>query len=143
MNADIAEPFTSRLTLSAPLAHELADARSRLTAVAQRSRSSAIIHVGGAVDAFNEDTWRRLIAESIKAVEPQGLLVIDVNGMGFLGCCALEVLADEARRCRDRNVALRLVSGDPPRMSRVINACGFGAMLAVYATATAALATAP
>jgi anti-anti-sigma factor len=140
MNADIAEPFTTRLTLSPPLAYELADARSRLTAAAQRSGPSAIIHVGGAVDAFNEDVWRRLIGETAKAVDSPGLFVIDVNAVSFLGCCAFDALADEAQRCLGRRVALRLVSREPPRLSRVIHACRFGGLLPVYATASAALA---
>jgi anti-anti-sigma factor len=140
VNREVAEPFTTGLVLSTRLASELTDVRSRLRAVAQRSRSAVIIYAGGEADAFNEDTWRRLIGEIANAVQPSGLFVVDVNGVGFLGCCAFQALADEARRCRGRGIALRLVSREPPRMSRVIHACGFSGLLAVYASASAALA---
>lgn len=142
MNFEIAEPFTTRLMLSKRLTSELADVRGRLRAVVQLSRSSVIIHVGGEIDAFNEATWRRLIAEAATAAPAPGSLVVDVNAVGFMGCCAFEVLVDEAQRCRSRRVALCLVSS-VSRVTRFVDACGFGGVLPVHPTAIAALAAAP
>jgi anti-anti-sigma factor len=136
--ADVAEPFTTRLTLSAPLAAELGAARSRLRAAAQRSESAVIINAGGEVDAFNEECWRDLIRETASAAEPPGSFIIDVNDFDFLGCCAFETLAEEAARCRSRGVALRLVSRDPA-VARVVAACGFDEILPLYPTAVSAL----
>ncbi|MEZ0351074.1 anti-sigma factor antagonist [Mycobacterium sp. pR1184] len=139
MNGDIAEPFTTQLVLSTQLMSDLDDARSRLRAVAQRSRFAVIIHAGGEVDAFNEETWRRLIGETATSAPSPGSFVVDINGLGFMGCCAFGVLADEARRCDQRRVALRLVSG-APRVKRFVEACGFHGLLPIHPTASAALA---
>jgi anti-anti-sigma factor len=140
VNADVAEPFTTRVTLSAALIAELGDARSRLKATAQRSDSAVIVNAGGEVDAFNEHIWRRLIGEAAAAAEPPGVLVIDVNDFDFLGCCALHVLTDEAQRCRERGIGVRLVSRRPTT-ARHIAACGFTGILPVHPTAVAALST--
>lgn len=139
MNAEIAEPCTARLRLSTQLVAELSDPGSRLRAVAQRSKSAVIVHAGGEVDAFNEGSWRRLLDETAQATQSPGTFVVDVNGMDFMSCCAFEVLADEAQRCRDRRVVLRLVSAQA-RVGRVVEACGFGDILSVHPTAGAALA---
>ncbi|MEM6108417.1 anti-sigma factor antagonist [Mycobacterium sp. 050272] len=139
MNAEIAEPFTTQLVLSNQLRSELGDTRSRLRAVVQRSRSAVIIHAGGEVDAFNEETWRRLIGETANAAPSPGSFVIDLNGLGFMSCCAFGVLAAEARRCHERRIALRLVSGEP-RVRRFVEACGFDSLLPIHPTASAALA---
>ncbi|BBY22106.1 anti-sigma factor antagonist [Mycobacterium stomatepiae] len=142
MSSELAGPFTTRLTLSTRLASELAGARGRLRAAAQLGRSAVIIHVGGEIGAFNKDIWRRLIAEAGTAAPAPGSLVVDVNAVGFMGCCAFEVLVDEAQRCRHRRIALRLVSSIP-RVTRFVDACGFGGVLPVHLTASAALAAAP
>ncbi|SPM38216.1 Anti-anti-sigma regulatory factor (antagonist of anti-sigma factor), partial [Mycobacterium numidiamassiliense] len=138
VSADVAEPFTTRVTLSAALIAELGAPRSGLKAIAQRSDSAVIINAAGEVDAFNEDIWRQLIGEAAAAAEPPGALVIDVNDFDFLGCCAFHVLADEARRCRERGVAVRLVSRSPT-VARYVAACGFDGILPVLPTAVAAL----
>jgi anti-anti-sigma factor len=139
MSGEIAQPFTTRLAFSTELVAELGDTRSRLRAVAQRSKSAVIVHAGGEVDAFNEETWRRLIGEAARATRSPGPLVVDVNGLDFMSCCAFGVLADEADRCSERHVALHVVSADP-RATRFAEVCGFGGVLSVHPTASAALA---
>ena len=50
-------------------------------------------------------------------------------------------LADEAERCRGRDIELRLVSCKP-RVSRIIKACELGDVLRVYPNTDSALAPA-
>ncbi|SOX52679.1 STAS domain-containing protein [Mycobacterium ahvazicum] len=139
MNADVAQPFTTRLSLSSQLVSELSDAQSRLRAVAQRSDVAVVVHAGGEVDAFNVDIWRRLISEAANAARSPGTFVVDVNSLSFMSCCAFGVLADEARRCDERRIVMRLVSAEP-RVKRFVEACGFDGLLPIHLTAGAALA---
>jgi anti-anti-sigma factor len=142
MNGEVADLFATRLMLSTRLMSELADVGTRLRAVVQRSDTAVIIHAGGEVDACNEGSWRRLVREAAKAARPPGPLIVDVNGFDFIGSCAFEVLADAARRCGRRGIALYLVSPGA-RVARFVEACGFGDVLTVYPTAGAALAATP
>jgi anti-anti-sigma factor len=141
MNVSAAEFLPSslnHLTLSTRLVAELGDARSTLRATTQRSGSSVMVYAGGEVDACNENTWRRLLDEAAAAVSPPGPLVVDTNGLDFIGCCAFSVLAEEARRCRDRGVELRLVSLQPV-VARTVVACGLTGLLPVDQSVDAAL----
>jgi anti-anti-sigma factor len=84
-----------------------------LWASCERSGSAVIVYTGGEVDAANEHTWRRLLGEAASAVAAPGPLVIDTDGLDFMGCCAFTALAEEADRCRRRGLDLRPVSGKP------------------------------
>ncbi len=142
MSPVIAEPTSSpQLTLSTRLVYELGDPRSTLRATTDRCGAAVIISAGGEIDACNERTWRHLVSEAANVVIPPGPFVVDVTGLDFMGCCAFEVLADEARRCKGRGIELRLVSCDP-LVTRIVDACGLNRMLPIYPTADAALATA-
>ncbi|MBW0013635.1 anti-sigma factor antagonist [Mycobacterium sp.] len=143
MSPVIAESASSPgppLTLSTRLIHELCDPSSTLRATTDRRGAAVIINAGGEVDACNERTWCRLVSEAAGVVIPPGPLVVDVTGLDFMACCGFAVLADEARRCKERGVELRLVSCDPV-VARVVDACGLNSLLPVYPTADAALAT--
>jgi anti-anti-sigma factor len=135
-----AEPFSSHLMLSTRLVSELGDRRSTLRATTDRSGPAVIIYAGGEVDACNEDTWRHLVGEAAKQVNPPGPFVVDVSGLDFMGCCAFSVLAEEAERCRKRGVDLRVASHQPI-VARIIEACGLSGELPVYPTADSALAS--
>jgi anti-anti-sigma factor len=124
--------------LSTRLITELGDPQSTLRATTQRNGPVVIIRAGGEIDASNEDTWRRLVSEAAAVATPPGPFVVDVNGLGFMGCCAYSVLADEADRCRRRGVGLRLVSCDPS-VARIIKACEFSVVLPVHPTTDSAL----
>jgi anti-anti-sigma factor len=97
-----------------------------------------IINAAGEVDAFNQGSWRRLITETASAAQPPGSFVVDVNDFEFMGCCAFEVLAAEAERCRSRGVTLRVVSRKPA-IARFVAACGFNEVLPIHPTAVSAL----
>ncbi|BCZ25248.1 anti-sigma factor antagonist [Mycobacterium senriense] len=142
MNSAIVEAMpTSHLTLSTKLVYELGDPNSTLRATADRSGPSVVIYAGGEVDACNEDTWRHLVREAASGVTAPGFFVVDVTGLDFMGCCAFAVLADEAKSCRERDIDLRLVSCEPI-VERIVDACGLGSVLPIYATVDSALSAA-
>ncbi|MGD1282208.1 anti-sigma factor antagonist [Mycobacterium seoulense] len=126
--------------LSTKLVYELGDPNSTLRATADRSGPAVLIYAGGEIDACNEHTWRQLVSEVAGIVIAPGPLVVDVTGLEFMGCCAFAVLADEAKRCKDRGVELRLVSREPI-VARIVDACGLSALLPIYPTADSALAS--
>ena len=128
-----------RLMLSTRLVYELGDPHSTLRATTDRRGSSVLIYAGGEIDACNEKTWRSLIGEAASIVASPGPLIVDVTGLDFMACCAVEVLAEAAETLRDRGVELRLVS--PQRIvSRVVDASGLSGILPVYPTVDSALA---
>jgi anti-anti-sigma factor len=141
MNLAPAESSVTRVTLSARLVSELGDPHSTLRAVTQRSGAVVIIRAGGEVDAANEHTWRQLVEEAGAVAAPPGPFIVDTNGLDFMGCCAFAVLAAESERCRDRGVAIRVVSCDPS-VARVIQACNLGGVLPLHPTIETALGTA-
>ena len=142
MSAPVMEPTSSpHLMLSTRLVSELGDSRSTLRATTDRSGAAVIISAGGEIDACNERTWRHLVSEAASVVTPPGPFVVDVTGLDFMGCCAFAVLTNEARRCKERGIELRLVSTDP-LVTRIVDACGLNRMLPIYPTTDAALATA-
>jgi anti-anti-sigma factor len=129
-NFVIAEPSCNHLMLSSRLISELAQARSTLRMTTERSGMAVIVSAGGELDASNEATWRRLLREAAAAAGPPGPLVVDTSGLDFMGCCAYATLAEEAERCQQRGVQVRLV-GNQPIVARIVAACGLGELLPV------------
>jgi anti-anti-sigma factor len=134
----IAEASSSHLMLSSRLISELAQARNTLRTTSERIGLAVLVSAGGELDASNEATWRRLLSEAAAAAGPPGPLVVDVSGLDFIGCCAYAALAEEAERCRQRGVEVRLVSNQSA-VSRIIAACGLSDELPVDATIDTAL----
>jgi anti-anti-sigma factor len=134
------EPFSTHLMLSTRLRYALGHPHSTLRATIGRSGPAVLIHAGGEIDACNEHSWRQLLEEAAAVVTAPGPFVVDVSGLDFMGCCAFAALADEAERCRDRGVELRLVSPQPI-VARIVEACGLSRLLLVYRTVDAALDT--
>ena len=128
-----------RLTLSTRLVYELGDPHSTLRATTDRRGPAVLIYAGGEIDACNEHTWRHLVSEAASGVASPGPLIVDVTGLDFIACCAVEVLADKAQELRRRRVELRLVSPQPI-MARIVDACGLSGVLPIYPTADSALA---
>jgi anti-anti-sigma factor len=137
-NFAIAEPSCNHLMLSSRLISELARARSTLRMTTERNGMAVIVSAGGELDASNEATWRRLLSEAAAAAGPPGPLVVDTSGLDFMGCCAYAALAEEAERCRQRGVQVRLV-GNQPIVGRIVAACGLGELLPVDDSVDAAL----
>jgi anti-anti-sigma factor len=138
--ADGAPPSSGpRLMLSTKLVYELGDPHSTLRATTDRRGSAVLIYAGGEIDACNDETWRRLVSEAASVVASPGPLIVDVTGLDFMACCAVEVLAEEAEGLRLRGVELRLVS--PQQIvSRIVDACGLSGILPIYPTVDSALA---
>jgi anti-anti-sigma factor len=141
MNLAPAESFLTLVTLSARLLSELGDPHSTLRAITQRNGPVVIVRAGGEIDASNEHTWHRLVGEAAAVATQPGPFVVDVNGLDFMGCCAIAVLAAEAKRCRQRGVEVRLVSRSPG-VARVIEACNLRDVLSLHPTMDSALSTA-
>ncbi|HEY1839364.1 MAG TPA: anti-sigma factor antagonist [Mycobacterium sp.] len=134
----IADPSFHPLMLSSRLISKLAQARSTLRATTERCGMAVIVSAGGELDASNDATWRRLLAEAAAAAGPPGPLVVDIDGLDFMGCCAYAALAEEAESCRGRGVEMRLVSNQPV-VSRILNACGLSEQLPLDDSVDAAL----
>lgn len=142
MSPVIAEPIPSTpLKLSTRLVYELGDPSSTLRATTDRFGPAVLINAGGEVDACNERTWRQLVSEAAAVVIAPGPFIVDVTGLDFMGCCAFAALADEARRCRERGVELRLVSHEQI-VTRIVDACGLNRALPIYPTVDSALGAA-
>jgi anti-anti-sigma factor len=134
----MAEPSYSHLMLSSRLVSELAQARSTLRTTTERIGLAVIVSAGGELDASNDATWRRLLNEAAAAAGAPGPLVVDTSGLDFMGCCAYAALAEEAQRCRQHGVQLRLVSNQPV-VARMVAACGLSELLPVDDSVDAAL----
>ena len=117
------QPSPVPLTLSANLVSALNNPRGVLRTVAQRDGSTVAVYAVGEVDAANERSWRQLLREAAAATPPPGPLVIDVDGLDFMGCCAFTALAEEADRCRSRGIRMCVVSRKPI-VGRIITAGG-------------------
>ena len=97
------EPSPIPLTLSTNLVSALNNPRGALRTVAQRDGTIVTVYAGGEVDAANEHSWHQLLREAAAATPPPGPLLIDTDGLDFMGCCAFTALAEEADRCRSRD----------------------------------------
>jgi anti-anti-sigma factor len=135
------EPSLVRLTLSAELVSALSSPRGLLRAIAQRDGSTVTVYAGGEVDAANEHSWQQLLREAASATPPPGPLVIDTDGLDFMGCCAFTALVEEADRCHSRGIRMCVVSCKPT-VRRIITASGLGSRLPVYPDAGTALSAA-
>ena len=135
------QPSPVPLTLSANLVSALNNPRGVLRTVAQRDGSTVTVYAGGEVDAANERSWRQLLREAAAATPPPGPLVIDIDGLDFMGCCAFTALAEEADRCRRRGIRMCLVSRKPI-VGRIIAAVALSSRLPVYPDAETAVSAA-
>ncbi len=139
--AERSHPGPTQVMLSARLVSELGDPHSTLRATTQRDEPVVIVRAGGEIDASNEHVWRRLLREAAAVTSPPGPFIVDVSNVDFMGCCTFSALADEAERCRGRDVELLLVSCKPG-VTRIIKACELGNVLRVHPTTDAALSSA-
>lgn len=135
------QPYPIPLTLSANLVSALNNPRSVLRTIAQRDGTTVTVYVGGEVDAANEHSWQQLLREAAAATTPPGPLVIDTDGLDFMGGCAFTALAEEADRCRCRGIRMCLVSRRPV-VGRIIAAAAPGSRLRLYPNIDTALSAA-
>ncbi|WP_219069679.1 anti-sigma factor antagonist [Candidatus Mycobacterium methanotrophicum] len=117
----------------------LVGAHTTLRAACERNGPAVVVRTCGDVDASNEDAWRAVLSKTAATVSAPGPLVFDIRHMHFVGCGAILVLAQEARRCRRRGVPLHLVN-DQPVVVRVLTAGGLRPLLSIHPTVETALA---
>lgn len=124
--------------LSVGLRLALRNSNCHLRARAERCGSAMIVYAGGEIDASNEQIWQRLLREAAAATSCPGPLVIDVSGLDFMGCCGYSAVAEEARRCARRGIAVLLVS-DRPIVAKVVAASGLPELMPIHPDVDAAL----
>lgn len=134
MSLAATEVFAAPLRLSARLVSELGAETSSLRAAVQGFDAAVIVYVGGEIDAMNDDTWRLLLAEASAFASAPQLFMVDVNCVEFMSCSSLLALAEEATRCRERGIAICLISLQPS-VARTVAACGLSDVLPVHETA--------
>jgi anti-anti-sigma factor len=137
-----AELFPSHSRLGTRLVSGLGDAHSTLRATIERYGPAVAVCAGGEVDASNDSIWRALLSDAAAMVTAPGALVVDIDSLDFMGCCAYTALAEEAHSCRRRGVDVRVV-GRQPIVARIIAACGLGDLLSVYRSLERALPSVP
>jgi anti-anti-sigma factor len=120
------------------LSSQFGDPNSGLRSITELRGSAVVIHVGGDIDASNDNIWRRMVSRTASIASAPGPFVIDVRALDFMGSCAYVALANEAVRCGRRGVELRLVS-DQPVVARTIAACGLRRLLPLYTSVETAL----
>lgn len=113
-----------------------------LRVVVERHGSALLVRAGGSVDASNIVVWGRLVGEAAGVTAAPGPLIIDTNGLEFMGVCAFEVLVEESARCRGRGIELCLVSAQPV-VARVVAAAGLDRQLSFSANIDGALGCTP
>lgn len=74
-----------------------------LKATIQHHDSAVIIHARGEIDAANEHTWQDLVTKAAAATTAPEPLVVNLNGLDFMGCCATVAARRPTRRSRCRS----------------------------------------
>lgn len=95
---------------------------------------TAIVHAAGEVDMSSAGL---LADELAKATETSGRIVVDLDGVSFLGTSGLSVLVDANVRCQATGAALRVVPSQPAR--RAIEVTGLDKELQLFPTVAAAV----
>jgi anti-anti-sigma factor len=104
------QPNAAHVIRSPRLVRQLGAPSSTLRAFLEREDSAIFAYVGGEVDACNESTWRCLLGEAAGAVAPGAVLIVDLTGLKFISCGALEILTKQFHWCRRSDIPMRLVT---------------------------------
>jgi len=99
-----------RVGLIPRLLRQLGAPSNTMRGFVERDDSAVIVHVHGEVDACNESTWRRLLGEAASAAAPGAALIVDLTGLKYVSCSALEALIRQSHWCRRYDVQIRLVT---------------------------------
>jgi anti-anti-sigma factor len=132
INAIDSAPHPSEgLHLSPGLASALRNKANTLRATIGRSGSMVLLRVGGEVDAHNVAPFEALLGQAAAATPAPGLLLVDVNGLGFIACCGFAALMEQSAQCQRRGVKLCLIS-NLPSTARIMAAGRFDVGLTVH-----------
>lgn len=125
--------------VSAPGLAEQLRAQRRLSPVITRDVAAVVTRVSGEIDAENEDVWRRLLAETAELTGSPGSLIVDINGVEFIGVGAFRILVEQIDRCRQRGVEMCVVATQPI-IARLAAVCGVASLVPIYPTVAKARA---
>jgi anti-anti-sigma factor len=90
-----------------------------------------VVTVAGELDMATEPDFSRQVAARIQA-RPRAV-VLDLNGLGFVGSAGLKALVEQQQGAEQQNVSLRLVLGGSP-IERLLELTGLENTFAVYDT---------
>jgi anti-anti-sigma factor len=96
-----------------------------------------VLELGGELDLATVDGLRRELGAAVGS--GVGLLVVDLDGLGFIGVAGLRPLVLAARRMAARGGKLAVV-GNQRRMFRLFTATSVHKLLELYPSVTSALA---
>jgi anti-anti-sigma factor len=116
------QPVATHISLTPRLLRQLGAPSSTMRAFVERDDAAVVVYVGGEVDARNESTWRRLLGEAAVAAAPGAVLIVDLRGLRFVSCSAMEALIRQSHWCRRYGVQLRLVT-EQAVIRQVVQAC--------------------
>jgi anti-anti-sigma factor len=116
------QPTAAHTGLTPRLVRQLGAPSNTMRAFIERDDSAVIVYVGGEVDACNESTWRRLLGEAAAAAAPGAALIVDLTGLKFVSCSALEALIRQSHWCRRHDVQMRVVT-EQAVIRQVVGAC--------------------
>lgn len=97
---------------------------------------SYLITVSGEVDMMTTPQLRSYLQEHVEHADT--VLVLDLQGVGFLGSSGLAVLVETLDWTRERGIALRLVSS-PREVLRPLQATGLTELFTIYSELDEAL----
>ncbi len=84
--------------------------RHGLRVTQDRAGEAVVVHASGEVDMHSAGGFAEMLRTGANSVRPPGLLVIDLTGIRFFSAAGLTLLVAAQQRCRERQVALRVVA---------------------------------
>ncbi|CAM3714688.1 STAS domain-containing protein [Kibdelosporangium persicum] len=94
-----------------------------------------VAHVTGDIDLASADVFRAGLAESVAACDA---LVLNLDGVTFMGSLGFSVLVETHRETERRNVRWGIVAGSSP-ISRPLKITGLEQVLPIYPSVSDAL----
>lgn len=94
-----------------------------------------VVSVAGEVDMLSAPELRATVGQHIT---DGSTLVLDLNGVTFLGSAGLAVLVEAAQQSKTRGVALRVVAADRA-VKRPLEATGLGEVFTIHPTVESAV----
>lgn len=101
--------------------------------------AAVVVRASGEVDISCVASWGRHLHRAGELATPPGPVVVDLDGLTFLGACGLRALEDAWQICWGRGIVLRLATSNPlyTRMLATVDALR---VLETFPTVPAALA---
>ena len=101
-----------------------------------RKGDACVVTVAGEVDIYTSPALKTALAAA--ATEGCPLLIVDLNGVGFIDSSGLGVLVGALRRVREAGGDLRVVSGNET-VARILRITGLDQVFSLHAALDEAL----